>query len=284
MRRIDLQPPGGRRWQRWLTDCSKATAELIEQVAAGHDPIVKDIYKRKSIREFFFFCKGPPFYGKCAYCEAPLPDFQHGDVEHFRPKLGVTDEHNEPVFLLDGDGTIIHDENDRPVVHPGYYWLAYEWTNLLPACVKCNQRSTIGTRRIGKRNRFPVKGRHAQAAGEVAEEQPLLINPASSCSVDDPARHLRVDPASGLMIPLSERGEMSVGVLGLNLRDQLVDDRKRAIHQARYLLAQLALPGEDHKQAIQELLDITAGKRSYTMAQLAVIDEWRRGIAPLLEL
>ncbi len=58
------------------------------------------------------------YFGKCAYCET----YCNAEVEHYRPK-----NH--------------------------YYWLYYEWTNLLPACHDCN---TIGT---GKGTQFPVIGK-----------------------------------------------------------------------------------------------------------------------------
>ena len=55
------------------------------------------------------------FHNKCAYCESDLGD--NLDVEHFRPKGGVTEEPG----------------------HSGYWWLAHDWTNLLPSCTPCNQ-------------------------------------------------------------------------------------------------------------------------------------------------
>ncbi len=45
---------------------------------------------------------------KCWYCEAKCNRAPF-DVDHFRPKLGIT-----------VDGT-------KLVGHTGYYWLAYEW-------------------------------------------------------------------------------------------------------------------------------------------------------------
>jgi uncharacterized protein (TIGR02646 family) len=86
------------------------------------------------------------FLGKCAYCEVQFVLDQTGDVEHFRPKAGVVDEH------------------DQRVDHPGYYWLAYEWSNLLPSCSKCNRLTkTKDGRRVGKGERFPVMGRRASS-------------------------------------------------------------------------------------------------------------------------
>ena len=58
------------------------------------------------------------FGGKCAYCETYYAATQPVAIEHYRPKGEVT---------IDGKR-----------VPPGYYWLASEWTNLLPSCTDCN--------------------------------------------------------------------------------------------------------------------------------------------------
>lgn len=58
------------------------------------------------------------FHGKCAYCERFFASGAPVDVEHYRPKGGV-----------EGDTT-----------HRGYWWLAMEWSNLLPSCIDCNRR------------------------------------------------------------------------------------------------------------------------------------------------
>lgn len=67
------------------------------------------------------------YYNKCAYCECIE---YKPDVEHYRPKKKVTGAQGN---------------------NHGYYWLCYEWTNLLPACTACNSKS-------GKWNKFPVLG------------------------------------------------------------------------------------------------------------------------------
>ena len=67
MRRIPRLPLSSPTWKRWLSACSKATGELMQQVARGEKPAVSDLYKRKSIKHEYFFAAGPPFYGKCAY-------------------------------------------------------------------------------------------------------------------------------------------------------------------------------------------------------------------------
>lgn len=49
------------------------------------------------------------YHHKCAYCESPMGTEQF-TVEHYRPKKGRN----------------------------GYWWLGYEWSNLLPVCKDCN--------------------------------------------------------------------------------------------------------------------------------------------------
>jgi uncharacterized protein (TIGR02646 family) len=59
------------------------------------------------------------FNNKCAFCESDISTGHHYDTEHFRPK-------NK------------------------YYWLAYEWSNFLLACRKCNSDC--------KGEQFPIEG------------------------------------------------------------------------------------------------------------------------------
>jgi hypothetical protein len=248
----------------------------MQQVARGEKPAVSDLYKRKSIKDEYFFAAGPPFYGKCAYCEAPIRDYQHGDVEHFRPKAGISDENGQPVYLLDEEGQIRVNADGEPVEHPGYYWLAYEWTNLLPSCVKCNQTDVRQGSRVGKHTRFPVEGRHAQRPEEVAQEKPLLINPLSDQGADDPRHHLIVDTKTGLMAHRTARGQACLDVLGLNLRDQLVEDRRRACREAEFLWARLFSDRHDpaaSAEILKEIAAIRRGEKPFSMAQYAVLRE-----------
>jgi len=272
LRKINIQPKNTPKWNRWRTDCEKATQECIQAVANGQKPTFKtNIYRRKSIKDSYFFSKESPFYGKCAYCESYIPDFQRGDVEHFRPKGGVTDEDDNTIFLKDKHGTLLEDESGNPIPHPGYYWLAYEWRNLLPSCTVCNQPKSIGDKKIGKHNRFPVIGVHAQTPEEVENEQPLLINPASDDEDDDPENHLTMDPNTGLMGYRTERGKMCIEIFGLNLRDQLVEERRGACREVRSLLVDLIYNPARRDEAAAELIAIREGKRSYTIAASAVL-------------
>jgi hypothetical protein len=145
-------------------------------------------------------------------------------VEHYRPKGRVRDVSFETV----GDEVRVRrslvyvGEGAERRKHPGYYWLAYSWTNLFPACVGCNcpgpsERTTM----TGKWDLFPVEKFRASEPGKEADEVPLLLNPW----IDDPNDHLGFDDESGLLTWKSSRGEATVRILGLN-RSALVDRRR----------------------------------------------------------
>ncbi|MCG6566377.1 hypothetical protein C3E87_01845 [Tessaracoccus sp. ZS01] len=113
------------------------------------------------------------FFGKCAYCETYYASSQQMAIEHYRPKGAVTI-----------NGTL---------VPPGYYWLASEWTNLLPSCTDCNsgRRQELPgaeTRTVGKANAFPLASEttRATAPGEERREKRLVLHPY----LDFPERHL----------------------------------------------------------------------------------------------
>jgi uncharacterized protein (TIGR02646 family) len=123
------------------------------------------------------------FGAKCAYCERDIRSGADAEIEHYRPKAAVEGE-----------------------VHPGYWWLAHSWSNMLYSCKACNQRRRVivlddyvtpeeferllnkpAATSHGKQNYFPVAGvRAMHRKDDHAAEQPLLIDP----TVTDPALHL----------------------------------------------------------------------------------------------
>lgn len=148
------------------------------------------------------------FGNKCAYCECSL-DNQDLHTEHFRPKGEV-------------------DTVDHPTSE-GYWWLAADWENMLPACNHCNRSpgtdhatSTPGD--SGKGNRFPILPGSVRATTPGGEklEKCALINPA----VDEPSAYLSFKEVSGesLAYQLSTdktteewvRADATISILGLN--------------------------------------------------------------------
>ena len=128
MIRINKPEPSDQAWKDW---CAAANAErwkMHRAFARGEEAKIKEaLYKaqKQALLDLF--------NGKCAFCETPIREGMHGDVEHFRPKGGVIEEDGSKAKYLDKKGV----ERD----HPGYYWLAYDWRNLLPSCQLCNQPS-----------------------------------------------------------------------------------------------------------------------------------------------
>jgi uncharacterized protein (TIGR02646 family) len=147
-------------------------------------------------------------HGKCAFCESEVSHIAYGDVEHFRPKAGY------------------RPGPSNPLVRPGYYWLAYEWTNLLFCCQLCNQRF--------KGNQFPLIDDMQRAKShhdDIKNEQPLFIHPA----IDDPSDFLEFDEHYLCAIDDNVRGKATIEALGLN-RDKLVEKRGDALTKLKLLI------------------------------------------------
>jgi uncharacterized protein (TIGR02646 family) len=142
------------------------------------------------------------FNDKCAYCESPPGQSQVASVDHFRPRAGA----------LDVDGAYHADH---------YWWLAYEWTNLLLVCPDCSRR---------KGARFPVTGpraRQRESGGRLGNEKAQILDPCS----DDPEAHF-VYGEDGFVSSGTEAGKTTIEVLALN-RWWLTLARADALRSAR---------------------------------------------------
>ncbi|MBY5549905.1 hypothetical protein HFO61_24365 [Rhizobium leguminosarum] len=162
------------------------------------------------------------FGGKCAYCETRISSNQPGDVEHFRPKGRVVGDDFKPVLASHPQRGMIN--------HPGYFWLAYKWSNLLPSCNDCNRYRKHGRKQprgAGKADRFPVEGQHACDPARVVQEVPLLIDPSEV----NPALHIEFH-ADGTVSGKTEEGRRTIDLFGLNLREGLVEARREAYADA----------------------------------------------------
>jgi len=127
-------------------------------------------------------------HGKCCYCEASLLHVGYGDVEHYRPKNGFKQA-----------------TADTQLGKPGYYWLAYDWDNLLFVCDRCN--------RGHKRNYFPLRNPASRVRSHhagLAQEHPLLLHPA----FDYPEQHIEFKKA--VAKGLTPEGKATITFCGLN--------------------------------------------------------------------
>ena len=268
---VDFVEPDTPEWDGWKAHAAEATQDLVHQMATqGSCTVNKALYKCTKSELF------EAFHGKCAYCESRIEHTHPGDVEHFRPKGGVAEEDNNPVMVAGPDGAM--------VPHPGYYWLAYDWRNLLPSCSSCNRLSkTKEGRRIGKGTRFPVADFRATAPGEEAEEQPLLLHPA----FDRPENHLTFDGNTGIIGYKTARGRACVELLGLN-RDGLPEERKdtyKSVVAKAQSAFQAAFLGcyEEVSEYLAMMEAYTAGIRPYSFAGRAAIQKCRGRLRPLVE-
>ncbi len=162
------------------------------------------------------------YHNKCAYCERMMGD-ENFTVEHYRPKKGDY----------------------------SYYWLGYEWSNLLPVCTTCNNPKgdkfpvAVPSRVMPKSDKKSrVKAPQFLADGNLdieamkadhpylTDEKPYLLHP----EIDEPQDFLSVK-RTGELIPQVkkevnayhyERADKTINLTHLN-RDVLVYGRRKII-------------------------------------------------------
>ena len=144
---------------QWFADAATQT-DKAKQDGPAH--VVTDHYKDVEVKKAL----EKLFHNKCAYCEGQSTSQGPWDVEHYRPKGRVKENSN----------------------HPGYYWLAYTWDNLLPSCTFCNQRridqatwdDPVTGPAAGKLDQYPLLDEQDRAMdpdADLDKEKPLLLNP-----------------------------------------------------------------------------------------------------------
>lgn len=210
-------------WSEWRKRAQAATCALVERVESGAKPDIDDRIYKDAMQYLLALSRE-----KCAYCESSITTTHSGDVEHYRPKGRIKDHVTGKVIRLP-------DDSDD---HPGYWWLAYEWKNLLPSCIDCNRRRWHDNEQGGKGELFPLcpGGNRAVKPGDEKDEDPLLLNPMlPDFKTED---HLKFH-ANGLISPLSDKGTESCRIFGLNLREPLVVARRQRFKEAIRAFSQL---------------------------------------------
>ncbi len=192
------------------------------------------------------------FSDKCAYCETKVAAGSDWDVEHFRPKGGVAERED----------------------HPGYYWLAYEWTNLYLSCTHCNQarrdrplwaEPTTGPSG-GKLDQFPVEDESTRALrpeDRLESERPLLLDPCH----DRPEDHLKFGiDGSVVAVHGGPTGEASIRVFHLSRR-RLKKRRREKVEEVTSLLH--LIRGLKARGAAAAAADFTAFLQRHFLADSA---------------
>lgn len=222
---------------------ARLRASLVARFAIEDRPVRKQA--RVEFRPLWVEAREPLtalFRGKCAYCESVVGVTDPGDVDHFRPKASVRT----------ADGTRLE---------PGYWWLAYEWSNLYLACKECALRH--------KRDRFPLEDestRVRRPEGDLRRETRLFIDPCD----DEPGRHLRFEGPH--VVGTTPMGRATVEGLGLN-RKALLVQRQVQLEKVMKLVHPLLSPASRGGLAglRDRLVDLLASDRGYAQATRQVL-------------
>ena len=224
---------------------ARAAAKTVDAIADRPAHEVSDLYAEDDLRASL----EKLFRNKCAYCES------HGiagfpwDVEHYRPK-----------------GRVAEDDT-----HPGYYWLAYTWTNLYPSCVFCNQNrrdkptfdDPAEGAAAGKLDQFPLDppgSRAHQPGDDLDAEGRLLLDPCH----DLPEDHVGFNAAAEAQERAgSVLGATSIRVFNLN-RKRLRDARRGHLDTMQELIDENVAAGMDRAATTTVVLTVFArGDKQY---------------------
>jgi uncharacterized protein (TIGR02646 family) len=150
------------------------------------------IYNSRAVKRMLMTAQ----HRKCCYCEQIFRAQRDLAVEHFRPKSGAR-----------------QGRKSKDSYHPGYYWLVYNWENLLVSCHECN--STY------KQVLFPLSNPKRRARShhdDIRFERPLFVHPV----LQDPRDHIRF--RDDLPIHRSRIGRVTIEEIGLR-RPELTEAR-----------------------------------------------------------
>lgn len=169
---------------------------------------------RKLIRDLKIWLLDNVFANKCAYCEKKFDSYTSATIDHYRPKKMITPR------------VEIYNVNSQLSNHPGYFWLTFNWKNLLPACSDCQHAKqskfpTVETNlyvfplnnNIYKKDEILTLN-HDYYYPDPSEldtaEKPLFINPYN----DNPENHLLFD-VCGNVHGRDEKGKKTIEELKL---------------------------------------------------------------------
>jgi hypothetical protein len=271
-------------WDAWKIRALNATKEAIRAWEEDGVNLPRRGFRDQVWADLKQWLLSEFFRDKCAYCQVEFTR-SFAAAEHFRPKgqVQILDLNGDPVDVF---------LPEAPKGHPGYFWLAYSWENLVPACTSCNSGE-------GKNAIFPVDRRHCvlpvkmpakpddadQAAyesrtqpghyylrpPEIDElERPLLLNPM----FDNPREYIRFKP-KGFIYSEYQRGKESIKIYRLD-EDKLRGRRQtqEEFLRRKYYGARCeAETPEERDQAIRRVLaPFIEGRAEYSEAALQVLE------------
>lgn len=152
--------------KRWITICTNRLAELMALTTGAQ----RTLFLSKKTGWNLLKTWLSKYSGqKCWYCEYKSPRATF-DVDHFRPKLGLT---------VDGK---------EITSHLGYYWLAYEWSNFRLSCQRCNRPEKDESETLrGKSQEFPLQNEADRCnthTASIETESPRFLDPCTQSDCD----------------------------------------------------------------------------------------------------
>ncbi|BCL81703.1 hypothetical protein ccbrp13_41680 [Ktedonobacteria bacterium brp13] len=274
MQRLEVQdnwPP-----KAWLERVCKVEEEL-RKVAEGESRSA--IFKKYSklwseLKEDYRQLS----HGKCWYCEV-CTDGMRGDMDHHRPKGGVT---------------------ENPA-HPGYWWLAFEWRNFRFSCERCNSLLKDPATRVvgGKQNHFPLVNNDESrrvldicSYEDLFDEDPLLLDPTNpgdpqlltfqpdgrpGAAIDEataPIDHQRVSASIRIYNFGHEVANRKRRIIYVFIRDRIKDHQK---HQAMLAMDRTDTAARlGMRSAVEAISQKIASDAEYSSAARAYLDMFRR--------
>jgi hypothetical protein len=271
-------------WNDWNIKAEIATLKAIgefESWFARNDGATFTCEFRSDIwKELKEWYRDGIFHRKCAYCESRFTRYK-GDAEHYRPKGSVKFKGANGKFPYATCDVPDPQQGGVPrtIIHPGYFWLAYDWRNLIPACPMCNSGQ-------GKNDRFDVRKEfvvlqkltaiefaampeHAKPRPSIRwpdyyypspqmldlREDPLLLNPLNPRL--DPRKHIRFG-ICGVVTAIDESvyGQTSIEILQLS-EANLETDRQGAQEdfQDKYYDKKRKLKAQDRARELSVFLE-----------------------------
>ena len=180
------------------TEIASLTAKAKSPQGIGSSDFKSAIYAAQDVKSRLIADQ----HGKCAYCETSLLPIACGDVEHYRPKTSYSQVRRRPY-------------------KPAYYWLAYDWKNLMAVCPACNRHKGVW---------FPLMDPKARdiAHQNISKEDPLILNPYDDCVEEHlEYRAFHVFPKTSKDGSEDIKGRTTIDAVGLE-REDLVEERRRA--------------------------------------------------------
>jgi hypothetical protein len=276
-------------WTAWKKKSESATREAIKAWEEEGKNLPREGHRSEVWGELKQWLLERYFNKRCAYCQVSL-ERHDSDAEHFRPKGRVRVENVDGVLT-----EVVVRVGTQSNRHPGYFWLAYTWQNLVPCCSECNG---------GKSDLFPIRSAHVTVPqkdktknadpemtpyqsglrkdhyyllpGELEKaEGGLLLNPM----FDNPRSSVRFRP-KGFVEAVNARGTETIGVCkldteGLRGRRQKQQENlnrqffmasgesttpQEKLEKCRKVLASYLVGNEDFSEAALDFLDAMTGE------------------------